>query len=543
MSFLEVGRVVGRFEILEVLGEGGMAVVYKVRHRTLHSIHALKVLDPALARDGALRQRFLNEGRIQAGLRHPNIVAVTDVVVEEGIAGLIAEYVDGIDLQEWIEMKGGTRNIHTIQAVFLPLLDALQTARDEGVIHRDVKPSNIVVVTRPGGALDPKLLDFGIAKVLSAGPSKHATRTGARLGTVSYMSPEQIDGSADLDARTDIFAIAATLHEFVRGESPFGGGSEFATMKQIVEGKAAALPRDVDAAVRECVRRGLERDREQRFQSCKDFSSVLVCAGSERRGGEQDEGVTTTRFGRGLGVADQRAAATLLLAVAAVLVAVIVDADCRFHADSTVPTGTELPSRQSDHGPDPLNRQDPGTPDSPPPSESAEGEGQPVPSDPAETEPTATESPHLVTAATSPPPSQAPAGEEDLPAPRGEVAEALPDIAGGSRTEGPPIDERRVWHVLERSWRAPGVPLGPADTEPTAAESPPVIAAATSPPPSQALAGGEDLPKLRRGGTDVFAETAPTPAGQSGWARSAEEIEAERAVSSRADRPDAPGCQ
>jgi eukaryotic-like serine/threonine-protein kinase len=284
LSFLEIGQVVGRFEVLEVVGEGGMAVVYRVRHETLHSTHALKVLDPILARDQTLRQRFLTEGRIQARLKHPNIVAVTDVVVEEGVAGLVAEFVDGVTLSDWIETRGGTEDLETIRAVFLPILSALDYAHKQGVVHRDVKPSNIILETKQDGTTQPKLLDFGIAKVLGNSGGRRATRTGARLGTMHYMSPEQVRGASDLDARSDVFSVAATLQEFVTGAAAFDGESEFDIMREIVEGGPAALPARVDPVVRICIERGLHRDLQGRLPSCAAFADLLCPAPTPTRG-------------------------------------------------------------------------------------------------------------------------------------------------------------------------------------------------------------------------------------------------------------------
>lgn len=288
MSNLVPGTVVDRYEVLEVMGEGGMATVYKARHRVLESIHALKVLDPALARDDDLRERFLSEGRIQATLNHPNIVSVTDIVAEPGIAGLVAEFVDGEDLGDWIERHGGTLDVARIHEVFLPLCDALATAHDRGIVHRDIKPSNLVILERRDGSLHPKLLDFGIAKVLGDGPAqrKRATKTGARLGTIYYMSPEQIRGASDLDARTDVFALAATLYEFVTGDVPFDGGTDFDTMKQIVDGKPIPVRSrtpDVDPIVEACIIKGLAADRESRFESCRAFADLLRQAGQGSR--------------------------------------------------------------------------------------------------------------------------------------------------------------------------------------------------------------------------------------------------------------------
>ena len=280
MASLADGEIIGTYEVLEVMGTGGMATVYRVRHQVLGSEHALKVLDPVLARDPEIRQRFVDEGRIQATLNHPNIVAVTDIVVEPGVAGLVGELVKGLDLDDWIEQEGAKSDAATIKGLFLPILDALAHAHDQGIIHRDIKPSNIIVALNRDGTLRPRLLDFGIAKVLDGGPTarKRATKTGARLGTIQYMSPEQIRGDADLDARTDIFALAVTLYEVLTGEVPFEGGTDYDTMKQIVEGHPVPLKEripDVGTILSECIDRGLASDRADRFASCQEFAEVL----------------------------------------------------------------------------------------------------------------------------------------------------------------------------------------------------------------------------------------------------------------------------
>ena len=287
MSELTPGTLIGNYEILEPIGEGGMATVYKVRHRVLQSIHALKVLDSKLTRDDSLRERFLSEGRIQASLKHPAIVAVTDIVAQPGIAGLVAEFVEGRDLAAWIVERGGTTDPKTIKAVFMPVLDALVTAHDQGIVHRDVKPSNIIMGTGPDGSLQPKVLDFGIAKVLGDDPEgrKRLTKTGARLGTVFYMSPEQVLGKKDIDARTDVFALAVTLFEFVTGEVPFEGESDFDTMKQIVDGDATPVlshAPGLDPHIEQCISQGLATDKEQRLESCRAFKRLLGRAGGPR---------------------------------------------------------------------------------------------------------------------------------------------------------------------------------------------------------------------------------------------------------------------
>ena len=277
---LGAGTTVGSYEVLGRIGEGGMATVYKVRHLALHSVHAMKVLNPELARDNTIRERFLSEGRIQANLRHPNINRVTDLVAEPGVAGLVAEFVDGRDMASWIEEHGGTTDPDRIREVFIPVAEALATAHDAGVIHRDVKPSNILLSTAPDGRLQPTVLDFGIARVVGDGPGrrKSATRTGAQIGTIAYMSPEQIKGARDLDLRTDVFSLAATLYEFVTGSPPFDGDTDFEIMTGITGGlhrSTAALVPGLEPGIVAGLDSSLSPEREQRPESCRAFARLL----------------------------------------------------------------------------------------------------------------------------------------------------------------------------------------------------------------------------------------------------------------------------
>jgi len=273
---LGAGTVIEKYEIVERLGEGGMATVFKARHTLLGSMHAIKVLDPTLVANDDLRGRFLAEGRVQAQLRHPAIVAVTDVIAVPGVAALVAEFVDGPPLDVWIEQNGGCTDPDRIRAVFLPLLDGLGHAHAAGVVHRDIKPANILLEH----GKHARIVDFGIAKVASEamrGRSRR-TRTGAVMGTLAYMSPEQVKGSVDIDHRSDLFSLAATLYEFVSGELPFDGATDFDTMKQIVEGAPRPLRErvpGVDPAMHAAIERGLARDPSDRFQTCEEFARAL----------------------------------------------------------------------------------------------------------------------------------------------------------------------------------------------------------------------------------------------------------------------------
>jgi serine/threonine protein kinase len=269
----------GRYTITGTLGEGGFATVYRTRHQFLHSTHAIKVLLPHLASDPEMRSRFLSEGRIQAGLRHPNIIAVTDIVTDPS-PGLVMEHIEGPTLTELLSERGAALHSREIAAVMLPMLDAVGIAHAAGIVHRDLKPDN-VLMTRRGADFWPMIGDFGIAKILEVSKleaAKQKTRTGMRMGTLHYMSPEQIRGASTVDARTDIFALGAILYECATGRSAFAGDSEFDTMRNIVDGRFDPPERvaaGVSPALAECIRRALAPAVEERFQDCGSFGVAL----------------------------------------------------------------------------------------------------------------------------------------------------------------------------------------------------------------------------------------------------------------------------
>ena len=283
-SMFEVGGRIEKYEVLEEMDAGGMARVFKVRHTLLGSVHVLKVLDPSLVADEQMRKRFLTEGQIQAQLEHPNIARVTDVIIQPGVAGLVVDLVRGAALDDWVADRTRPPTVGEIKQLFLPLLAGVGYAHSRGVVHRDIKPANIVV----DGALTPKILDFGIAKIVDAafgGNSvKARTKTGSRMGTPNYMSPEQVRGLADVDARSDIFSLAATLYEVVTLQVPFDAASEFDVQRRIVDGDLQPpreLVKGLDPVLDACIAKGLATDRTQRFASCTEFASLLDRAGRE----------------------------------------------------------------------------------------------------------------------------------------------------------------------------------------------------------------------------------------------------------------------
>jgi serine/threonine protein kinase len=214
---LREGAVVNdRYEVLSLLGEGGLAQVWRVRHLELGSEHALKVL---IFRRQRLADRLLLEGRIQAQLKHPNVVAVTDVLRFDGQVGLLMEFVDGVSLDHYLDRKGQL-DLDAALDLFASVLAGVRAAHSAGVLHRDLKPANILLARGPTGVV-PKVADFGIAKVVEGETDLHATRVGAMMGTPAYLAPEQASDASGIDQRADIFALGAILYEVLTGVRAF----------------------------------------------------------------------------------------------------------------------------------------------------------------------------------------------------------------------------------------------------------------------------------------------------------------------------------
>ncbi|MFY0529877.1 protein kinase domain-containing protein [Archangium gephyra] len=273
---LSPGTVIERYEVERELGGGGMARVYKVRHVALGSVHALKVLDPELVGNAELRARFLDEGRIQARLRHPNILVITDVVVAPGVAGLVMDYLEGESLDKYLASARRPPEADEVRDIFRQVLAAMEFAHEHGVIHRDLKPSNIFLEQVHGRRV-VRVLDFGIAKV-SGAEGRPVTRTGSRMGTPQYMSPEQIRSAEDVTVRSDIFSLGVTLYELATAQPCFQDESDFTLMEKIT--RAEFVPPEVvhpglEPGLRAAILRAMDVDPERRFASCREFSAAL----------------------------------------------------------------------------------------------------------------------------------------------------------------------------------------------------------------------------------------------------------------------------
>jgi hypothetical protein len=254
-----------------------MGEVYRARDTRLGREVALKVLPAAVAGDASRRQRFEVEARAVAALNHPNIVAVHDVGTENGVSFIVSELVDGHSL------AGAKLGIRKALDLASQIASGLAAAHAAGITHRDLKPDNILV-TRDGRV---KILDFGLAKISTAGKANNTLATatmtvhtdpGVVLGTVGYMSPEQVCGQ-DVDERSDIFSLGVILHELLSGERPFRGETAIDTMQAILRQDPPELPESVPAAIRQTVSCCLEKEPANRFQSAKDLSFALAHIG------------------------------------------------------------------------------------------------------------------------------------------------------------------------------------------------------------------------------------------------------------------------
>jgi serine/threonine-protein kinase len=266
----EIGSRVGDYEVLEVLGAGGMGRVYKVRNVISDRVEAMKVLLPDLAGDAELADRFVREIKVQASLDHPNIAALHTALRLDNQLLMLMEYVEGVTIES--VLRSGRIPIDKAIDYTSQVLSALSYAHARGVIHRDLKPANMIIT--PSGVV--KLMDFGIAKMVA---DRKLTQTGRTVGSLYYMSPEQIKGAADLDPRSDLYSMGISLYEMVTGARPFQGDSEYSIMAAHLE-TTPPPPIQVDPnlppALSEIILMSLEKDPAQRFQTADAFRSALL---------------------------------------------------------------------------------------------------------------------------------------------------------------------------------------------------------------------------------------------------------------------------
>lgn len=278
---LAPGATVDRYVIDGILGEGGMAIVYRCHHAQLSTQHALKLLTMS---SRAIRERLVVEGQVQATLRHKNIVAVTDIILVNGAPGLVMEYIEGPSLDELLDQQ--RLDYDQADALVEGLLAGVAHAHATGLVHRDLKPANIMLAVE-GQALVPKVMDFGLAKLLEGDPErKAATKTGSTMGTPQYMSPEQVEDSKNVDHRTDVFACGAILYEMVTGHRAFSGDSLYKIFGAVAEGQyrnPRELRPDLPQRMENAILGALTPDKDQRIGSIDEL--LAVWRGEKMRAG------------------------------------------------------------------------------------------------------------------------------------------------------------------------------------------------------------------------------------------------------------------
>ena len=282
-----IGQQIGPYNVMESLGQGGMGVVYRAMHAKLEQLVAIKVLSPEYASNAEMRERFVREAKLQVQLSHPNVVNILNYLEDSQSVYLVMEYVDGESLEDRLKREGPLAPSECCR-IATEVLHALAFMHQRGIIHRDIKPSNIMLTEEQ----HVKVTDFGIAK---GSGDKPLTRTGVQIGTVWYMSPEQIKGG-EVNAASDVYALGITLYEMVTGQVPFQSDSEYEIMKSHVE----EVPRDpvsinsqLSRGLCDVILKALAKDPAQRYQSAEELRQALSAVSLKPRTEPEDPAIVS----------------------------------------------------------------------------------------------------------------------------------------------------------------------------------------------------------------------------------------------------------
>jgi serine/threonine protein kinase len=259
---------IGKYKIIRLIGEGGMASVYEAEHEMLGTKVAIKVLNPILSANAQIKERFRNEAKLMASLDHPNITKVIDFDEQPQQLSIVMEFLNGEDLNDKIK-RNGPLTEKEITDVFSQTLSAFQYAHEKGIVHRDIKPSNIFILKNG----HVKILDFGIAKLFGQG--NEMTQTGTQMGTPIYMSPEQVKADKSIDHRSDIYSLGVTMFYAINGKPPYNSDtdSQFDIFNKIVYEPLPEL--SGDSSLISILQRACQKDRDNRFQSCQEWLNEM----------------------------------------------------------------------------------------------------------------------------------------------------------------------------------------------------------------------------------------------------------------------------
>jgi serine/threonine protein kinase len=274
-----IGTVLdGRYQMLARLGEGGMGVVYKARQTSIDRTLALKMLNPQMAQDPTWVQRFYNEAKACSRLQHPNTIRMYDFgQTSDGRLFMTMEFLDGISLRAAIDQ--GPMTGERVAKIIIQCCASLAEAHSLGIIHRDIKPDNVFLLTHAGAADYVKLLDFSVAKLLQEGDRMH-TQAGMVFGTPQYMSPEQGRG-LPLDARSDLYALGILAFEMLTGSVPFHDDNPMTVIQMHLRSELPPMPASVPHSVQQLVRRATEKDAARRYQSAGEMMQYAQQAFAE----------------------------------------------------------------------------------------------------------------------------------------------------------------------------------------------------------------------------------------------------------------------
>lgn len=277
---LPAGFGLGSYVIHSCIGRGAMGSVYRAEHTLLKKHVALKIMDPMLLSSTEARQRFLREAQAAAAIKHPNVVAITDTGVIDGMPYLVMELLDGIDLEQHLERRGQLSE-QEVAALALPIVAALGVAHDTGVVHRDLKPGNIFLARGLDDQPVPKVLDFGVSKFASFLDKGDLAMTpfDSLMGSPLYLPPEAVHGARDLTAQSDQYSLAVVLYECITGKTPFERDSLLNVLNAIAQGEfdpPRKLRPSTSVALERAILRAMSADPRGRFEHIRDLGRALL---------------------------------------------------------------------------------------------------------------------------------------------------------------------------------------------------------------------------------------------------------------------------